>query len=161
MLASWVLPVAGFFIFDGIAIKFFLGTLLVINIFIGGSVRGASMMIREGTMTEDRGTVWEATNLLIKTIIAIACIATFFLYDNAKPIKGIYTEVELQKSYVREKQAFDASDRSYTQTIGVTALARDSATKRMWNDAVKKRNALRKEWERRKNDFEATRESLR
>lgn len=161
MVASWVLPVVGLCIFDGIAIKVFFGAMLVINIFVSGSARGASMMAREGTMTGDRWAGWEATNVIVKAIIATACITTFFLFDNAKPIEGIYTEVELQRAYMREKQAFDAQDRSYTQTIIGTALAKDSASKKMWKDAAKKRKALRKEWERRERDFEATRESLR
>jgi predicted secreted Zn-dependent protease len=83
------------------------------------------------------------------------------LFDDAKPIDGIYTESELQRAYMAEKQAYDDKSRSYTQTIIGTALAKDSTSKKMWKDAVKKRKSLRKEWERRKRDFDATRESLR
>jgi hypothetical protein len=161
LITSWALPVVGIFIFDSTTIKVFFGVLLLINIFVGGSAKGASMMARERAMSGNRWLGWEATNVIVKSIIATICITTFFLFDDAKPIDGIYTENELQRAYIEEKQAYDAENLSYTQTIIGTALAKDSTSKKMWKDAVKKRKSLRGEWERRKRDFDATRASLR
>lgn len=118
-------------------------------------------MAHEGSLKVDHWMRWEAGNVIVKAIIAVVCIATFFLFDGAKPIKGIYTESELQRLYSREKQEYEAKSRSYTQTIIATALRKDSASKKTWKKAVEKRKALKKKWEGRERDFQATRESLR
>ena len=81
--------------------------------------------------------------------------------DNAKPIQGIYTKSSLQAVYASEKREYEEKRSSLTQTIMLTALRKDRASRRMWKDAVKRRDQLDKDWEGRSRAFEATRESLR
>ena len=161
MIASWILPVSGILFVDGTAIKITCGVLLLLNIFVGGSAKGAETMAHEGTIGASGWMGWEAANVIAKIVITVICLIMFIVPDKGEPIKDIHNEGALQGIYMREKAAYEAERRSLSQTIIYSASAKDSPSEKMWKDAVKERKKLDRSWQARCRDIEATRESFR